>query len=79
MTMSLLTLGNVYGWMMSVISPEMFMAEWCMLSPLTCFAFGKFEYFYLIQTEKTNTTVYVKKKILMKYLTYIINDNLFKK
>jgi hypothetical protein len=50
--MSLLTLGNVYDWMMSVISPEMFMAEWCMLSPLTCFAFGKFEYFYLIQTRE---------------------------
>jgi hypothetical protein len=43
--MSLLTLGNVYDWMMSVISPEM-------LSPLTCFAFGKFEYFYLIQTRE---------------------------
>ena len=31
--MSLLTLGNVYDWMMSVISPEMFMAEWCYVIP----------------------------------------------
>lgn len=61
--MSLLTLGNVYGWMMSVISPEMFMAEWCMLSPLNALLLESLNIFILSKLEKTNTTVYVNKLI----------------